>query len=144
MLLYSVFLSALATLSLAASPTPPCGAGPDPQGEVIKATWIAPQNFPNCGFAGVSCGAELGTGKGPKYYCAPFKSTCCIKGGLGWGRRGMRRQIQDELARAQAEADKQVEDMSAGRTSADKEAKDPATEPIFGKPDGKRSYCPDG
>lgn len=137
----------LVPVALAASPTPPCGPGPgspDPQSEVIKATFIAPRTFPNCGFAGVSCGSGPGARGKRNYYCAPFKATCCRQ------RHALRRQNTAE--EDQAEADKQVQDVSKNRPEGDDAGggdtpvvdDGAGDEPIFGRPDGKFSYCPDG
>lgn len=167
MLLYT-YLGVLATLALARSPTNPCAPGPDPEptepAALIKAEWIAPRSFPNCGFAGVSCGSELDKKGKRQYYCAPFKATCCQRAPEPRERRaGMRRQDTEEdaeedtedaedteevdTAEEQAEADKQVLDVSKDREDGDQGGDGDdlkADEPIFGVPDGKRSYCPDG
>ncbi|EKD01275.1 hypothetical protein A1Q2_04432 [Trichosporon asahii var. asahii CBS 8904] len=160
MLLHTVLISTLSALALARSPPHP---NPDPNpcqptdGELIKATWIAPRTFPNCGFAGVGCGSALGPNGKRQYYCAPFKATCCQRAPEPRERRSrVRRQDTESVdtAEEQAEADKQVQDVSKDREDdgdngvedGDDQGEDgdEGDEPLFGKPDGKRSYCPDG
>lgn len=152
MLVHTVLFSTLSTLALALSSSPtndnPCAA--PTEGNLIKATWIAPRTFPNCGFAGVGCGSAPGPNGKRKYYCAPFKATCCQQAPEPRARRSrIRRQETVDTAEEQAEADKQVQDVSKDREDdgdedEDEDDDDEGDEPIFGKPDGKRSYCPDG
>lgn len=131
MLLQTLLVAALALAAPASaeSPPKPCGPGPDPVPHLIAASWIAPRTFPNCGFAGTLCGTRKRPGGKTLYYCGPFRATCC------------------QTSRFEPQVEPQVEalDERAEAEGDDAPAQtDEAGQPIFLKPDGRFSYCPDG
>lgn len=148
MLVTTLLLSTLSALALARSPTNPNLNPCEPtNSDLIKATWIAPRTFPNCGFAGVGCGSGKSKGGKRVYYCAPFRATCCQNLPEPRARRSRMRR-QENAEEDQAEADAQVQDVSKDREDDGEDDQgedlDEGDEPLFEKVDYKRSYCPDG